>query len=525
MSIHLTPLVLLLAAAQLPISPIAQTRRGDAPPARTQPAPRPEEAPVLGPTFRFGDFDGDGLEDVLALRPSAPDRLFRNLGDGTFLDVTPGSGLDRGRPSRLALWEDFDLDGHLDLYLSDAGGARRLLRGDGRGLFLEGTLAAGLEPLDGPDLLAEWTDYDLDGLPDLHLVVERGDRLYHNLGGGLFERAQLPAFGDLDAGVVALLPSPPPAPPPGGKIAAQGPVPTVVGTPTPDRQLLLGPTGICAGSVQDQTGNGCLEASSDPTLGMLMPLSTDFNLDGAGNVGIGTTSPGAKLEVAGAIRAQGMLVSTATSGAPLAVSSSALVSGLNADLLDGLESSAFTQLGQSIDGTEIVDGSVRGVDVLDGSLTGADLGAGTVTGVELGAGAVNSSHIASGAVTTSHIAVKAVDGSRIAPDAVDSVHVADGAIGSSELSAGAVGTTALAVGAVDATSLQAGAVSPDKLDVSAALTGSVLHYDGTTASWAAVPGSSATPIDSLPVTITQPGSYYLTGDLTGVVGQEGIQRR
>jgi len=31
-----------------------------------------------------------------------------------------------------------------------------------------------------------------------------------------------------------------------------------------------------------------------------------------------------------------------------------------------------------------------------------------------------------------------------------------------------------------------------------------------------------TPISSLPYTITQPGSYYLTADLQGVAGQDGI---
>ena len=40
-----------------------------------------------------------------------------------------------------------------------------------------------------------------------------------------------------------------------------------------------------------------------PTLGMLYPISSDLFVDVAGDVGIGTTSPTAKLTVAGTVEA------------------------------------------------------------------------------------------------------------------------------------------------------------------------------------------------------------------------------
>lgn len=62
----------------------------------------------------------------------------------------------------------------------------------------------------------------------------------------------------------------------------------------------------------------------------------------AGPVGIGTTSPGQRLDVVGGnVRTDGQFISTTTTQAPLVVSSSTVVTNLNADLLDGQHASAF----------------------------------------------------------------------------------------------------------------------------------------------------------------------------------------
>ena len=93
--------------------------------------------------------------------------------------------------------------------------------------------------------------------------------------------------------------------------------------------------------------------------GAAVRLTTDTD-----SVGIGTSTPGTKLDVAGTIRTNNQLISTVSTGtAPLSVSSSTKVTNLNADLLDGLDSAAFSQLGSSIESSEIADGTIANIDI------------------------------------------------------------------------------------------------------------------------------------------------------------------
>jgi hypothetical protein len=67
-----------------------------------------------------GDYDNDGHPDIFVAN-AGPNALYHNNGDGTFTDVTAGSGLDR-KPKDLlsvcAAFFDYDNDGLLDLVVS-----------------------------------------------------------------------------------------------------------------------------------------------------------------------------------------------------------------------------------------------------------------------------------------------------------------------------------------------------------------------------------------------------------------------
>jgi enediyne biosynthesis protein E4 len=133
------------------------------------------------------DYDGDGWLDVYCVQggplhtnePSSAesellpsDRLFRNRGDGTFVDVTEASGLDkllRRRGYGLGVTVgDYDNDGHPDLFVSRLT-TYALFRNRGDGTFEDVTERAGLAGVRDNPTSAAFADLDNDGDLDLYV--------------------------------------------------------------------------------------------------------------------------------------------------------------------------------------------------------------------------------------------------------------------------------------------------------------------------------------------------------------------
>ena len=127
------------------------------------------------------DYDNDGDLDLYqvrhqspdrgfpALRAPAPNRLYQQQDDGTFLDVSEVAGVgDPGYGHGVAAG-DIDNDGDLDLYVTNYG-PDVLYRNEGNGSFVEITHAAGVAA-DGWSSSTAFLDYDADG--DLDLYVAR----------------------------------------------------------------------------------------------------------------------------------------------------------------------------------------------------------------------------------------------------------------------------------------------------------------------------------------------------------------
>ncbi len=162
----------------------------------------------------FADYDNDGHKDFFVSRTFNPNQLFHNNGDGTFTDVTAGSGIDADCCTTVASWGDYDNDGDLDLYVgryldprtkipttfyARNGEPNQLYRNDGGGKFTNVTAQAGVGEV-GLCLGSVFGDYDNDGYADLYVVNDFGRKtLYRNNRNGTFTDVTVKS-GTLDYG-------------------------------------------------------------------------------------------------------------------------------------------------------------------------------------------------------------------------------------------------------------------------------------------------------------------------------------
>ncbi len=130
------------------------------------------------------DFDGDGWVDLVVTRYGGHPLLYRNRGDGSFDDVSDGSGITMPGGANGAGWADIDNDGDPDLYLTQcdrrAVGDRsdhRLFVNDGTGKFSEEAFLRGaaLRGRSRYGTSVAFGDYDRDGWIDIH-VCEWGSQ-------------------------------------------------------------------------------------------------------------------------------------------------------------------------------------------------------------------------------------------------------------------------------------------------------------------------------------------------------------
>jgi hypothetical protein len=175
---------------------------------------------LWGTSSGFGDVDGDGDLDLYVANyvnfnfeihkkctdskgedgychPSVydglPDVLYRNNGDGTFTDVTPGAGVGSTVGRGLGVvFGDYDNDGDVDVYVANDTEPNNLWRNNGQGTFEDVGLMSGVAfsetGVAEGGMGVDYGDVDNDGVLDI-LVANydmETNTLYRNTGHEFF---------------------------------------------------------------------------------------------------------------------------------------------------------------------------------------------------------------------------------------------------------------------------------------------------------------------------------------------------
>lgn len=162
-----------------------------------------------GTGVAVADYDGDGRPDIYVVNKCDGNRLYRNLGNFHFEDVTESAGVTEPSAAwnQAAAFADVNNDGLPDLYVTRIGAPNLLFDNVGHGHFVERAAALGLAVTDSSGMAA-FCDYDRDGWLDLYLQTNlldlqthpegQRDHLFHNHGDGTFEEVTTAAgiFGE-----------------------------------------------------------------------------------------------------------------------------------------------------------------------------------------------------------------------------------------------------------------------------------------------------------------------------------------
>ena len=143
----------------------------------------------------FGDYNNDGYLDVIFEDLSAQSKLYRNNRNTTFTQVNDSANMLVTTLAQGAAWEDFNLDGNLDLIVVNDHGPNQLFKNLDRRTFLDISISANVQTY-GNSYGVSWGDINNDGFPDIfistchptnplqsikHLLLNNGDETFTDI--------------------------------------------------------------------------------------------------------------------------------------------------------------------------------------------------------------------------------------------------------------------------------------------------------------------------------------------------------
>jgi len=140
----------------------------------------------------FVDYDNDGDQDLFIAKcrggsgTAKFNEMHRNNGDGTFTDVSEAANLYDPVQTWSSAWADYDNDGDLDIIVgasSTSDGTHKYMRNNGDGTFTNITAGSGWDINTSTSIEHVAHDFDNDGLVD---VLGGGNKIMFNVGNGTF---------------------------------------------------------------------------------------------------------------------------------------------------------------------------------------------------------------------------------------------------------------------------------------------------------------------------------------------------
>lgn len=149
------------------------------------------------------DYNNDGNLDLFIAKCSGGgqgatakyNELHRNNGDGTFTDVSVQSGLRDPVQTWSAAWGDFNNNGFMDVFVgasSFTDGGHKLMRNNGDGTFTDVTAGSGFDIFTGTSIEHATYDFNNDGYLD---IMGNSNTIFLNNGDFTFTEHSVPFSG------------------------------------------------------------------------------------------------------------------------------------------------------------------------------------------------------------------------------------------------------------------------------------------------------------------------------------------